>query len=81
METNQDILIFLNAVQLKLLWAMLVGVFSALGTVCYDLADPFRGSYHISKATLGQLYTIRDAIRASARMSGLDDDMGGENEF
>lgn len=81
LETNQDILIFLNAVQLKLLWAMLVGVFSALGTVCYDLADPFRGSYHISKATLGQLYTIRDAIRASACMSGLDDDMGGENEF
>jgi hypothetical protein len=81
LETNQDILIFLNAVQLKLLWAMLVGVFSALGTVCYDLADPFRGSYQISKSTVAQLYTIRSALRASARMTTVGDDMGGENEF
>jgi hypothetical protein len=86
LETNQDILIFLNAVQLKLLWAMLVGVFSALGTVCYDLVDPFRGSYQISKATVDQLYTIRSALRASAQLSecSIDSepgDMCGENEF
>ena len=79
LETNQDILIFLNAVQLKLLWSMLVSVFAALGTVCYDLVDPFRGSYQISKATVGQLYTIRSALRASA--CTMRDDMDGEHEF
>jgi len=68
METNQDLLIFLNALQLKILWSMLVGTFSALGVVCYDLVDPFRGSYQISK-TVNQLYTIRSALRASVRMA------------
>lgn len=81
LETNQDILIFLNAVQLKLLFSMLVGVFSALGTVCYDLVDPFRGSYQISKTTVDQLYTIRSAIHASLQLTSRADDMNGENEY
>jgi hypothetical protein len=67
METNLDVLIFLNAIQLKILWTMLIGTFSALGVVCYDLGDPFRGSYQISK-TVHQLYTIRDAVKASENM-------------
>jgi hypothetical protein len=58
METNQDILVFLNSIQLRLLWTILVGTFSALGLVCYDLGHPFRGSYQISKS-VDQLYTIR----------------------
>jgi len=60
-ETNQDILMFLNAIQLRLLWTILIGTFSALGVVCYDLSDPFYGSYEISNS-LDQLYTIRDAL-------------------
>ena len=64
METNLDVLIFLSAVQLKILWTMLIGTFSALGVVCYDLGDPFRGSYQIAK-TVNQLYTIRLAVKAS----------------
>lgn len=44
METNQELLIFLNSIQLRILWTMLVGTFSALGVVCYDLCDPFGGS-------------------------------------
>ena len=63
-ETNQDILIFLNAIQLRLLWTILIGTFSALGVVCYDLSDPFYGSYQITNA-LDQLYNIRDALSAS----------------
>lgn len=58
METNQDILVFLNSIQLRLLWTILVATFSALGLVCYDLGHPFRGSYQISKS-VDQLYTIR----------------------
>lgn len=64
METNQDLLVFLNAVQLRLLWTMLVGTFCALAVVCFDLGNPFRGSYQISKS-VDQLYTIRDSLRSS----------------
>lgn len=62
-ETNQDILIFLNAIQLRILWTMLIGTFSALAVVCYDLSGPFRGQYQISNAVY-QLMTIRDTLRA-----------------
>lgn len=44
METNQELLIFLSAIQLRILWAMLIGTFSALAVVNYDMRDPFRGS-------------------------------------
>jgi hypothetical protein len=63
-ETNQELLIFLNAIQLRILWTMLVGTFSALAVVCYDLSGPFRGQYQISNAVY-QLMTIRDALKAS----------------
>lgn len=66
-ESDQQLLIFLNAVQLKMLWTMLIGTFSALGVVCYDLGDPFRGYYQITRS-LDQLYTIRNALKASDRM-------------
>jgi hypothetical protein len=64
LESNQDLLMFLNAIQLRILWTMLVGTFSALAIVCYDLGNPFRGSYQIS-ISVEQLYTIRLALRAS----------------
>ena len=64
LESDQVLLVFLNAVQLKILWTMLVGTFSALAIVCYDLGNPFRGSYQISKS-VKQLYTIRLTLRAS----------------
>ena len=67
METNLDLISFFDAVQLKILWTMLIGTFSALGVVCYDLGDPFRGSYQIGK-TVNQLYTIRDVVRAAGNM-------------
>lgn len=44
METNQELLIFLSAIQLRILWSMLIGTFSALAVVNYDMRDPFRGS-------------------------------------
>merc|ERR1712232_158618 len=63
-ETNQEILIFLNALQLRILWTMLIGLMSTLSVLCYDLSDPFRGIYTIESA-VKQLYIIRDALRAS----------------
>jgi len=70
METNQSILIFLNAIQLKILWTMLVSTSSALGVVCYDLLDPFQGSYQISR-TVDQLYTIQSVNLASDKLSNM----------
>mmetsp|Transcript_18128 Transcript_18128/g.51610 ORF Transcript_18128/g.51610 Transcript_18128/m.51610 type:complete len:442 (+) Transcript_18128:2-1327(+) len=61
METNQELLVFLNAVQLRMLWSILVGTFSALAVVIYDLSDPFTGSYQVAQA-VEQLHTIRMAL-------------------
>ncbi|KAL7482900.1 hypothetical protein ACHAW6_008554 [Cyclotella cf. meneghiniana] len=70
METNQELLIFLNAIQLKILWAMLIGTFSSLAVVNYDMIDPFRGSYNVG-VSVNQFYTIREAIRSMVRIEQL----------
>mmetsp|Transcript_10964 Transcript_10964/g.23187 ORF Transcript_10964/g.23187 Transcript_10964/m.23187 type:complete len:663 (-) Transcript_10964:125-2113(-) len=67
METNQELLIFLSAIQLKILWGMLIGTFSALGVVNYDMVDPFRGRYNVA-VSVDQFYTIRESIRATIHM-------------
>jgi hypothetical protein len=67
-STDQEILVFLNAIQLRLLWTMLVGTFCTLGLVCYDLGNPFRGSYQISKS-VDQLYTIRDGFETALHLA------------
>lgn len=58
LETNQELLIFLNAIQLRILWTMLIGSISALGIFCWDLSFPFN-------AAVDQLKTIRDMIKAT----------------
>jgi hypothetical protein len=67
METNQELLIFLSAIQLRILWSMLIGTFSALAVVNYDMRDPFRGSYNVA-VSVDQFYTIREALRATMQM-------------
>jgi len=66
-------MVFLNAVQLKILWSMLVGTFVACFTVFYDLRSPFSGSYQIS-ASVDQLYTVRLALQASAKQATVSSD-------
>lgn len=68
METDQDLLVFLNAIQIKILWSMLVGTFVACFTVFFDLLSPFSGSYQIS-ASVGQLHTIKLTLQASKQLS------------
>lgn len=63
-ETDQELLVFLNVVQLKLLWSMLVGTFVACFAVVVDLRAPFSGSYQIS-ASVDQLHTIKLTLQAS----------------
>ena len=60
-ETNQDLLFFLNDFELKILWSMIVGTFVACFTLFYDLLSPFAGSYQILP-TVDQLYRIRRTL-------------------
>lgn len=48
MEADQELLVFLNAIQLKILWSMLVSTFMACFTVFYDLLNPFYGGYQVT---------------------------------
>lgn len=65
MEANQELLVFLNAIQLKILWSMLVATFTSCFTVYFDLLNPFSGGYQVS-ASVDQLYTIRQALKAES---------------
>lgn len=71
METNIDLLIFLSAIQLRILWSMLIGTFSALAVVNYDLVDPFMGSYNVV-SSVDQFYNIRDSILATMKLEDRD---------
>ena len=66
METNQEILVFLNAFQLRILWSMLTSTFVACFALFSDLNSPFSGSYSIA-ASADQLRTIRMTLNASAQ--------------
>eukprot|EP00977_Amphora_coffeiformis_P013828 scaffold3740_cov146-Amphora_coffeaeformis.AAC.2 len=73
MEANQELLVFLNAIQLKILWSMLVSTFVACFTVFYDLLNPFYGGYQVS-ASVDQLYTIRLALKAESELCLISED-------
>lgn len=49
-ESNQEILQFLNSIQLRCLFAILIATVSSAAALCADLNDPFRGSFCISLA-------------------------------
>jgi len=70
LSSNQLVLQYLNSIQLKVLFAILVGVLSSTATLCLILADPFRGSFSITEAAtqLGDLRLSlkRDVIEACA---------------
>ena len=70
METDQEYLVFLNAVQLKFLWSFLVGTFVSCFVVLADLGAPFSGSYQIS-ASVDQLHTIRQQLQAAVQMNDM----------
>ena len=42
-ETDQEVLQFLSSLQLRLLFTILIGVFSGVGSVVTDIADRFEG--------------------------------------
>lgn len=67
LETNQKALIFLADTELRVLWTILIGAFSALSAICYDLLHPFRGNYQIMMS-VPQFYNIRDSLLGKEEM-------------
>jgi len=66
LETNQKQLVFLAETELRFLWTILIGAFSALWSITYDLLHPFRGNYQILLSVV-QFYKIRDSLIATER--------------
>ena len=48
-ESDKSALQYLGGFQLRLCWAILIGTFSMLASVIYDLTTPLTGSYQVSK--------------------------------
>ena len=61
LAADQQTLLFLAPVQLRLLFAVLIGALSATACICTDLNDPFRGAFQITPSSQ-QLYLIREVI-------------------
>lgn len=45
--TDSSLLIF-ESLQVRILWTILIGAFTSLAVVCYDLSSPFVGAYQVS---------------------------------
>ena len=60
-ESNQEVLQFLNSLQLRFLFALIVAVCSGTATLCLDLTDPFRGRFSVVTAT-SQIVRLEDLL-------------------
>ena len=47
LETDLDVVLFLAGFQLGICWSLLVGTFSMLAMVCYDMSNPFSGIFQV----------------------------------
>ena len=60
-ESDDQSLLFLDRLQLRLMFAVLFGALGGIGSILFDLNDPYRGSFRITPAA-GQLKAIRNAL-------------------
>ena len=73
LESNQLVNQYLNSIQLRSLFALLVGIFSATAELCVDLDDPFRGSFSITSAStqIGDLVLcLQEDVREAKMEAG-----------
>ena len=47
MEVDRAVIQFVDTMELRTCWAILVGAFSTLGIVCYDLTTPYSGIFRV----------------------------------
>jgi len=62
-ESNQDVLQYLNTLQLRSAFTVLIAVISATSVLCLDLNDPFRGYFRIA-GSVEQIRRLRDDLEA-----------------
>ena len=60
-DSNQEVLQYLNSVQLKVLFAIIISVGSGAAMLLKDLQDPFQGSFCITR-TANQLGTFEELL-------------------
>jgi hypothetical protein len=63
---DQQTLLFLAPITLRLLFMVLVGSLVATACICLDLADPFGGAFQITPSS-EQHYLIRDLVDQTLR--------------
>lgn len=56
--TDQSTLIF-ESLQVRILWCILVGAFTSLAVVCFDLSSPFLGAYHTATVSDDELRILK----------------------
>lgn len=61
LESDQELLRFLDAIQLRILFAILVGVYASIATLIVDLTDLNRGGFCITP-TYMQLFIAHDKL-------------------
>ena len=55
--TDQSVMIF-ESLQVRILWTILIGAFTSLAVVCYDLSSPFAGAYQVRKIILSSIVLV-----------------------
>jgi len=60
LETDQDAMQFLLGFQLSICWALLVGTYSLLAVVIYDLSTPFEGTFSVFPTVDGAKYDLEE---------------------
>ncbi len=73
LTSNQPSLLYLSSIQLRFLFATIVGVCSATATLCWDLDNPFSGSFSIAGAST-QLADMRVCLREDIREALVESD-------
>jgi len=66
LASNQQVLRYLNSIQLRFMFGTIVGVLSSTATLCWDLSDPFSGTFSIEGAGT-QLADFRVCLREDVR--------------
>lgn len=73
LTSNQPSLLYLSSIQLRFLFATIVAVCSATATLCWDLDNPFSGSFSIAGAST-QLADMRVCLREDIREALVESD-------
>ena len=59
LQTDNAAMQFLLDFQLAIAWSLLIGVYTLLGAVIYDLATPFSGIFSVSRETTFMVDALR----------------------